>query len=84
MASAVEYTDSKGVRPPLSLNECPPGYDTKLSDGEAPGLHLWGMWSNPSLSLLLGPHWLGVVVSDRVVYMGEIKLFNCVKINDWC
>ena len=31
------------------------GYDIKQSDGEAPTLEIWGMWSTPSLSLLWGP-----------------------------
>ena len=35
-------------------NKCPE-YDTKQSDGEAPVLELWRMWSTPSLLLLLGP-----------------------------
>ena len=38
------------INPP----ECP-GYDTKLSDGVALVLKLWGMGSIPSLPLLSGP-----------------------------
>ena len=45
-AEAVEYTDC--------ISKCP-GYDTKQSDGEAPILELWGMWSTPSLSLFPSP-----------------------------
>ena len=42
--------------------ECP-RYDIKQSDGEVPVmLELWGMWNAPSLSLLPGPFWPGVVV----------------------
>ena len=44
-----------------------PGYDTKQSDGEVPILE---MRSTPSLALLPGPHWLGIVVSDRALSMG--------------
>ena len=57
-----------GVRPPP--NECP-GYDTKQSDGEVPAvLELWGMRSTPSLPLLPGPLWPGVVAPDRALSMG--------------
>ena len=53
----------RGVRPPH--NECP-GFDTKQSDGEAPAmLELWGMRSTPSLQLLPGPLWPGVVAPDK-------------------
>ena len=39
-----------------------PWYDIKWSDGGAPlMLELWGMWSAPSLSLLTGHLWPGVV-----------------------
>ena len=53
----------RGVRPPP--NECPDN-DTKHSDGEVPAmLELWGMRSTPSLPLLPGPLWLGVVAPDK-------------------
>ena len=55
-AGAVEYTD-----------ECS-GYDTKQSDGEVPViLELWEMWNTPSLPLLSGLLWLGMVASDRAL-----------------
>ena len=58
----------RGVRPPP--NECPI-YDTKQSDGEVPAvLELWGMRSTPSLPLLPGPLWPGVVAPDRALSMG--------------
>ena len=42
-----------------SPNECP-GYNTKQSDGEVPGmLELWELWSTPSLPFLPGPLWPG-------------------------
>ena len=45
-----------------------PGYDTKLSDGEAPVIQeLWGMWSTLLLPSLPGPLWPGVVASDSLV-----------------
>ena len=47
-------------------------YDTKQSDGEAPG-----MWSTPSLPSLPDPHLPRVVAPDWVLSMGQIEL-NCV------
>ena len=47
-----------------------PGYDTKQSEGDLPViLGLWGIRSIPSLPLLPGPIWLGVVVPDRILSM---------------
>ena len=61
-AGAVKYTD-----PP---NECP-DYDTEQSDGEVPAmLEIWGMRSTPSLPLLPGPLWPGMVAPDRTLSMG--------------
>ena len=46
-------------------------YDTKQSDGEVPVmLELWEMRSTPSLPLLPGPLWPGVVAPDRALSMG--------------
>ena len=57
----------RGKTPP---NECP-GYDAKQSDGEVPVmLWLWKMWTTPSLPLLPGPLWPGVVAPDRALSMG--------------
>ena len=51
-------------------NECP-GCDTKQSDGEVPVmLGLWGMQSTPSLPLLPGSLWPGMVAPDRALSMG--------------
>ena len=36
------------------FNKCP-GYDVKPSDGEAPALEVWGVWSSSSLPLLPVP-----------------------------
>ena len=43
-------------------------------------LELWGIRS--TLSLLC---WPGVVVLDRVLFMGQIEVWhlNCVQTNDW-
>ena len=72
-AGAVEYTDcftAEGQDPPPAPNESP-GYDTKQFDGEVPVmLELWGMWSTPSLPLLPGPVWAGMVIPDRALSMG--------------
>ena len=67
---AVKYTDSiSAERQDSPPNECH-GYDTKQSDGEVPVmLGLWGMRSTPSLSLLPGPLWPGVVAPDRALSM---------------
>ena len=63
-----------GVRPPP--NECP-RYDIKQSDGEAlVMLEFWGMQSTPSLPVLPGSLWAGVVPPDRVLCMGQIELFD--------
>ena len=50
-------------------------YDTKQSDGEVPVmLELWRMWSTPLLPSLPDPLRPRVVVSVRVIYMGQIEL----------
>ena len=52
-------------------NECPE-YNTKWFDGEAPVIQeLWGMWSTPSLQLLAGPLWSGLVVFLVEVFILE-------------
>ena len=56
-------------------NECSE-YDTKQSDGQAPVLELWRMWSTPSLPLFSGPLWPGVVALVCVLSMDQIELFN--------
>ena len=56
-----------GKTPP---NECP-GYDTKQSDAEVSVMQgTWGIQSTPSLPLLPGPLWPGVVAPDRAQSMG--------------
>ena len=40
-------------------------------------LMLWGMWSTPSLPLLPGPLWAGVVAPDSTLSMGQTEL-NCI------
>ena len=48
-----------------------PGYDTKQSDGEVSVmLGPWGIRNIPSLPLLPGPLWSGVVAPDRALSMG--------------
>ena len=49
-------------------------YDIKQSDGQSPVLELGGIWSTPSLALLLGPLWPGVVALDRILSLGQIVL----------
>ena len=50
--------------------------DPKPSDGKVPVLKFWGMWSTPSLSLLSGALWPGVVAPDRVLSIAKIELFD--------
>ena len=74
LAGAIEYTNCFSAEwynhPSPPRHECP-GYDTKQSDGEVPAmLELWGMWSTPSLPLLPGPFWPGMVAPDRALSMG--------------
>ena len=76
---AVDYTNcisAEGLNP---SNECP-GYDSKQSDCKPPVmLELFGMWGTSLLPLLPGPLWSGVVALDRVLSVGQIKLFDiCV------
>ena len=69
------YALSAGV---VEYIDCSSGYDTKRSDGEAPVmLELWGMKSTPSLLLLPGPPWPGMVAPDRALSRGYIEL-NCI------
>ena len=71
----------RGVRPPTP-NKCP-GYDTKQSDSEAQVmLELRSIQSTSSLPLLPGPLWPGMVVPDRVLFMGQIEL-ECVLMLNW-
>ena len=51
-------------------DECP-RYDTKLFDDE-----VWGMRFRPSLPLLPGPLWPGMVAPDRVLSMSQKELFD--------
>ena len=44
-------------------------------------LELWEMWSTPSLSLLPGPLWPGVIAPDRVLFMCQIEQCTYAKLN---
>ena len=60
-----------------------PGYDIKQSDDEAPVmLKRWGMWSTPSLTLLLGPLWSEGVTLHRFQSMGQIEQTMCKQMSD--
>ena len=39
-------------------------------------LELWGMRCTSSLPSLIGPLWFGVVAHDKVLFMGQIELFD--------
>ena len=75
LAGAVEYTNcfsAESKNPLMSVL-----IDIKQSNSEARVmLELWGMWSIPSLPLLPGPLWLGVVTPDRVLSVDQIELFD--------
>ena len=67
-AGAEEYTDCISTERLDSPNECH-RYKIKKSDGEVPiMLELWEM--------LPGLLWPGVVISDRVLSMSQIELFD--------
>ena len=74
-----EYTNSISAEEQDSTNKYP-RHDTKQSDNEAADmLELWGMQSTPALPSLPGPLWTELVSTDRVQYIGQVKLFdlNC-------
>ena len=39
-------------------------------------LELLGMWNNPSLPSYTGSLWPGVVALDRVLSIGQVKMFD--------
>ena len=81
-AGAVEYTNCIPTERKDPTKECPDN-DTKQSDWDVPVmLELWGMRGTPSLPLVPGPLWPGVVASDRVQYIGQIEL-NSVFMLKW-
>ncbi len=68
-AGVAEYTNCISAEEQDSPNEHPV-YDTKQSDGEVPvTLEHLGKLITPSLLLLPGPLWPGVVAPDRVLSM---------------
>ena len=61
----------RGVRLPQRVS----WYDTIRSHGEIPVIwEIRGIRSTLSLTSLPGPLWLGVVASDRIIYMGQIDV----------
>ena len=70
----VEHIDclsAEGSDPPMSVLI----YDTKQSDGQVPAMReLWEMRSAPSLPLIPGPLWPGMVAPDRT---------NCILMLNW-
>ena len=94
LAGAVEYTgrirgsylsqDSTSAegKPPTPPNECPV-YDIKHSDGEVPVmLELWGTRSIPSLPMLPGPLWPGMVAPDKGPIYGQNRT-NWILMLNW-
>ena len=85
LAGVVEYTDCISAEEWVSPNDCP-DYDTKQFDGEATVmLEFGGMQSTPLLPSFPGPLWPGMVAPDRVLAMGQIKLFHiyCELMLNW-
>ena len=39
-------------------------------------VELWGIWSTPSFPLLSDSLYLGVIAPDRVLFIGQIELFD--------
>ena len=60
----------------LQSGKTPPTSALDMTLNNPVMLKLWGMRSTPSLPSLPGPLWFGVVASDRVLYMGQIELFD--------
>ena len=58
---------------PLKWTSC---NDTKPLNGKAPVLNLWEIWSTLSLPLFPDPFKPGAVELVRVLFMGQIQLFN--------
>ena len=69
----------RGVRPPLQWVSC---YDTKHFDGKVPVmLELWGIRSTPSLPLLPGTLWPGLVASDKGPIYGLNRTNGILMLN---
>ena len=60
-----------------------PGYNTKQSDDNASVMEISGMWSTPSLPLLLGLRKPKVVTLDRVLSMGQIEQIMCKQMTNF-
>ena len=67
----VSPAEDKAVPP--KKKECP-GCGTKLYQAQV--LEIWDEWSSPSMPLLPGQHWLGMVVPVRVQSRDKIELFE--------
>ena len=73
-AGAVEHTDYKSAEGlDTTFNECPT-YDMKQSDVEALVLEIWGNIDYPFI--VLAPFKQGVVAPDRILFIGQIELFD--------
>ena len=62
----------RGKTPPMSI------LDRTLNNLM---VELWGMWSTPLLTSLLGPFWPGVIAPDRVLSIGQIELNYGLMLN---
>ena len=67
----------------LHLYNVSPGYDTKLSDVEAPVIfELWGMLNSHLLPSLPGLRWPGVEGPEEALSMSQIEII-CVLMLNW-
>ena len=83
LAGAVEYTDCTSAEGLTLTPQRVSWYDTKQSDDEVlVMLELCGMQSTPSLPLVPGSLWPGVVTPDGARAMGLIEL-NCMLMLNW-
>ena len=71
-SGAIEFNNCITSEGKDYTNECC-GNNIKPSDGEAPTLEIWGIRSTPSLPLLPGSLWPGVIEPDWVLSMGQIE-----------
>ena len=61
----------------MELNYIDLGSLLTASDGNIPVQDIWGLWSIPSLLLLLGPLW--EIVHVRVLSIGQIELYHIIQ-----
>ena len=76
LAGAIEYTDCISAERGKTPQWVSWIWHETISWWGSSNAGLWGMQCAPSLPSLLGPLWPKVVAPDRLLFMGQIKLFN--------